>query len=131
MKTKFLLAIFGAALLATGCVNTVDGHKKAAMPFGRDKIMGQYQRPVEQVYDAAKTVIVRSGQLVTETTLHNTTNRVQTIEGRINQRSVWVRVEAIDPKTTGVTVQVITRGGGRDIDLAHELEKEIALELVR
>ena len=48
MKTKFLLAIFGAALLATGCVNTVDGHKKAAMPFGRDKIMGQYQRPVEQ-----------------------------------------------------------------------------------
>jgi hypothetical protein len=30
-----------------------------------------------------------------------------------------------------VTVQTRTPGGGSDIDLAHELEKQIALKLVR
>jgi hypothetical protein len=131
MKTKFLLAVFGATLLVAGCVNTLDGHKKAARPFVKDKIMGQYQRPLEQVFDAAKTVIARNGQMVAETSLHNVTNRVQTIEGRVNQRSVWVRVEAVDPQITAVTVQVRSRSGGSDIDLAAELEKEIALELPR
>jgi hypothetical protein len=32
---------------------------------------------------------------------------------------------------TAVIVQVRTKGGGRDLDLAHELEKQIALKLVR
>jgi hypothetical protein len=54
---------------------------------------------------------------------------VKTVEGKVNQRTVWVRVEAVDPKVTEVTVQTRTPGGLSDIDLAHQLEKEIALKL--
>jgi len=134
MKTKFLLAIFGAAMLAAGCVNTVDGRKTAAVPFLKDEVSGRYQRPVQQVYDAAKTVISRNGQIVAETRLYSATNTVQNvlaIEGRVNQRNVWVRVEAVKADLTEITVQARTRGGGRDLELTHELEKEVALELVR
>ena len=59
------------------------------------------------------------------------TNTVKTVEGKINQRTVWVRVEAVDPKVTAVTVQTRTSGGVSDLDLAHEVEKQIALKLVR
>jgi len=56
---------------------------------------------------------------------------VKTCEGKVNQRSVWVRVEQIDPKISSVRVQTRTKGGGTDADLAHELEKQIALKLVK
>ena len=55
---------------------------------------------------------------------------VKTVEGRINQRNVWVRVEQVDPKVTSVKVQTRTPSGGADLDLAHQVEKEIALKLV-
>ena len=61
--------------------------------------------------------------------MYNQTNAVKTVEGKVNQRTVWVRVEAVDPKVTEVTVQTRTPGGLSDIDLAHQLEKEIALKL--
>ena len=121
-------------MITAGCVSTVDGRKTAAVPFLKDEVSGRYQRPVQQVYDAAKTVISRNGQIVSETTLHSATNNVQNvlaIEGRVNQRNVWVRVEAVKADLTEITVQARTRGGGRDLELTHELEKEVALELVR
>ncbi len=99
------------------------------MPFIKDKVEGRYERSVNQVFEAAKAVVKRNGVLVNETTLYSETNAVKTVEGKVNQRSVWVRVEAVDPKVTAVTVQTRTSGGGSDLDLAHELEKEIALEL--
>jgi hypothetical protein len=55
---------------------------------------------------------------------------VKTVTGKINQRSVWIRVEQLEPKVTGVTVQARTQGGGSDLNLAHEVEKQIALKLV-
>jgi hypothetical protein len=50
--------------------------------------------------------------------------------GKVNQKNVWMRVAAVDPKITAVTVQSRSKMGGSDVDLAHELEKEIALQLV-
>jgi hypothetical protein len=41
-----------------------------------------------------------------------------------------VRVEVVDPKITSVVVEART-WNNRNLDLAHELEKEIALQLVR
>jgi hypothetical protein len=38
-------------------------------------------------------------------------------------------VEQIDPQISQVDVQARTKMGGVDIDLVHELEKDIALEL--
>jgi PBP1b-binding outer membrane lipoprotein LpoB len=131
MKTKILLGILGLALITVGCVNTVSGRKTAAMPFVKDRVQGYYERPVDQVYEAAKNVVMFNGTMQNESILHDTTNAVRTVEGRVNLRKVWIRVEGVDAKTTAVVVQTRTSGGATDIDLAHELEKQIALKLVR
>ncbi len=133
MKMKFLAGFLGLAVLAVGCVDTVGGRKTAGVPFIKDKIQARYQVPLEQAFDAAKEVINAKGVLVSENTLYNQTNAVnnlaKTIEGKVNQRSVWVRVEQIEPKISDVTVQTRTQGGGSDIDLAAQIDKEIALKL--
>jgi hypothetical protein len=49
----------------------------------------------------------------------------------VNQKNVWMRVATVDPKITAVTVQSRSKMGVSDVDLAHELEKEIALQLAR
>jgi hypothetical protein len=133
MKTKLFapLAILALVVFVIGCVNTVSGRKTSAVPFLKDRIEGRYERPVEEVFAAAKEVIKFNGVLVNESTLHTTTNVVRALEGKVNQRNVWVRVEEVDPKVTAVIVQVRTKAGGRDLYLAHELEKQIALKLVR
>jgi hypothetical protein len=132
MKIKILLALAGtiAALAFTGCVDTVSNRKTVGVPYIKDTIEGRYERPMDQVHAAALEVIKFNGTLVNESVLHSETNTVKTVEGRINQRNVWVRVEQVDPKVTSVKVQTRTPGGGSDIDLAHQVEKEIALKLV-
>ncbi len=72
-----------------------------------------------------------NGVIVTEYIPHDTTNSVRSLQGKVNEHKVWVRVEGIDSKITAVTVQARGKMGGSDLDLAHELEKEIALQLVR
>lgn len=118
-------------LAGAGCVSTVDERTAAGVPFIKDRVQGRYERTVDQVASAAKEVIKSNGVLVNESILYNQTNAVKTIEGKVNQRTVWVRIEAIDPKITAVTVQSRTPGGGSDIDVAHEIEKQIALKLVQ
>ena len=131
MKEKFFLALIGAGLIGAGCVPTVTGRSTGGVPFIKDTVAGRYERPLDQVYDAAKEVVKFNGTLINESILHTETNAVKTVEGKVNQSSVWVRVEAMDPKVTGVAVQARTKGGGSDVDLAHEIEKQIALKLVR
>jgi hypothetical protein len=135
MKTKFFAALMGTAVLAAGCVDTVTGGKTAGVPFIKDTIQSRYERPPDQVFDAAKQVVKEDGVLVNEGTLYGQTNAVgsvvRTVQGKVNQRTVWVRVEQLDPKITGVTVQTRTQAGTSDIDLAAELDKQIALKLVR
>ena len=131
MKKKIFLALLGAGLAAAGCVSTVTGRNTAGVPFITDAVQGRYERPLDQVFEAAKEVVKFNGALINESILHSETNSVKTVEGKINQRTVWVRVEAVDPKVTAVTVQTRTSGGGSDLDLAHEVEKQIALKLVR
>ena len=132
MKTKLftLLAAVVLVSLVAGCYSTVTGRSKFGMPFTKDKVEGRYERPVDEVFNAAIEVIKYNGTLVNESVLHSQTNLVKTLEGRVNQRRVYVRVEQLDPKLTSVQVQARTAGGGRDLDLTHELEKEIALKLV-
>ncbi len=129
MKTKIVMAFCGALILAAGCVSTVNDRKTAAVPFVKDRIEGRYERPVDQVFQAAKEVVGSLGNLTNEGTLYNQTNTVKTVEGKVNQCNVWVRIEGLDPKVTSVIVQVRTKGGGADIDLAAQVEKQIALKL--
>jgi hypothetical protein len=133
MKTKFFVAFAGMALViaATGCISTVSGTHTAAVPFVKDRVAGRYERTVDQVYQASVQVIQNNGVLVTEYIPHDTTNTVRSLQGRVNQGDVWIRVEGVDPKITEVTVQARTRAGGGALEVAHELEKEIALQLAR
>jgi hypothetical protein len=133
MKTKIaaFLACVGISALVVGCVNTVDGNKRAAFPFLKDRVEARYERPVDQVVTAAKEVLAYNGTIDSTGQLFNQTNEVRVLEGKVKQRTVWIRVEAVDPRVTGLTVQVRTSGGTSDLDLAHELDKEIALKLVR
>jgi hypothetical protein len=131
MNSKIFAAFCGAILIGAGCVSTVNERTSPGFPFVKDKVEGRYERSVDQVFTAAKQVVSSNGVLVREGILYSQTNQVKTVEGKVNQRNVWVRVEGIDPKVTEVIVQTRTAGGGADLDLAHELEKQIALKLVQ
>jgi hypothetical protein len=52
-----------------------------------------------------------------------------TLEGSVNTRTVWVRVEPLDDRVTRVIVQSRTRGGAADLEMAGEIDKQIALKL--
>jgi hypothetical protein len=131
MKTKVFAAFAGIAIITAGCISTVSGTKTAAVPFTRDTVSGRYERSVDQVYQASVAVVQNNGVLITEFIPHDTTNTVRALQAKINQHNVWISVTAVDPKITAVAVQARTKMGGSDIDLAHELEKEIALQLAR
>jgi hypothetical protein len=131
MKTKILMALAAIALMTAGCVTTVSDTKVAGNPMGRDAVAGRYQRPVDEVYRAAIQVINNDGTLLTEYIPHDTTNTVRAFMGRVNQNKVWMRVEAVDPQITQITVEARTKWGNQDLDMAHELEKEVALQLAR
>ncbi|MDB6068589.1 MAG: hypothetical protein JWR26_4797 [Pedosphaera sp.] len=129
MKRKILTLalISGLAGLVAGCVDTVDGRSQAGVPFIKDRVEGRYERPSQQVFEAAKKVLAFNGTLTSENTIN------KSLEAKVNQNSVWVRVEETDTAKPVSHVIVQTRGkaGGTDIDLAHEIEKQIALQLVR
>jgi hypothetical protein len=133
MKMKILAGmVCGTLLLAgAGCVSTVSGTKTAGVPFIKDSVEGNYARTVDQVVEAAKAVIQFNGTLVNETTQYVQTNSVRTVEGRVSERRVWVRVSEREANVTQVLVQTRNSAGGSDLGLAHELEKQIALKLVK
>ncbi|MGA2029331.1 MAG: DUF3568 family protein [Verrucomicrobiota bacterium] len=128
-----MAAFAGMALVivAAGCVSTVSGTHTAAVPFVKDRVVGRYERTVDQVYQASVTVIQNNGVLITEYIPHDTTNTVRSLYGKVNERNVWICVEGVDPQITEVTVQARKSDGGGAIEVAHELEKEIALQLAR
>ena len=129
MKRTILIGLSAALLLGAGCVSTVNDRTTAGFPLVKDRVEGRYDRPLEPVFAAAHKVVGNLGMLVNESTLYGQTNTVKTIEGRVNQRKVYIRVESIDPKVTLVIVQARTQEGGADVDMAHYIDKEIALNL--
>src|ERR1700710_2915746 len=92
MKIKLFVGflIASLAVIGAGCVETVDGRSQAGVPFVKEKIEGRYERSVSQVLDAARAVIKLNGTLTSENTVNNS------LEGKVNQITVWVRVEELD-----------------------------------
>jgi hypothetical protein len=139
MKLKFTilagLSAVAVVVLAVGCVNTVTGGKTAGVPFIRDTIEARYDKPADPVFQAARAVIAENGTLMNEGTLYGQTNSLgnvaRTIKGKVNERTVYVRVEALDPRITATAVQTRTSAGVSDIDLAAQIDKQIALKLAR
>ena len=130
MKKTIFAVLAGAALAATGCVKTVSDNHAFATTWSQDTISGRYNRTMDQVYHASVQVVVNNGVLVREYITPGT-NVVRSLEGKVNQQRVWIRVEAVDSKTTQVDVQARGSWGGSDVNLAAQLEKEIALQLAR
>ncbi|MDB6053622.1 MAG: hypothetical protein JWN25_1145 [Verrucomicrobiales bacterium] len=124
MKMKFavLPLLLGAVLILSGCVSTVDGHMKAGVPFVRDTMVSRYERTPSQILSAAKAVLTRTGTIIGDNTVINT------IQAKVDTRTVWVRVVEIDNKVSEVYVQVRTKTGG-DVDLASQIDKQIAIQL--
>jgi hypothetical protein len=112
--------VFGVA----GCVSTVDGHHQGGVPFVKDKAVGRYERPLDDVMKAARATISYNGVLTVENVVG------KTLEGRVDKRTVWIALEAVTPVVTQVTVQVRTSGGGTDMELASYLKEQIAVRLV-
>ena len=131
MKKIFFAALVGAVIVTAGCVSTVSDTKSPALTWSKDKINARYERSVDQVYQAAVTVIQNNGVVITEYIPHDTTNTVRALSGKVNERNVWVRVEAVDPKITQLTIQARSSWGVSDVALASELVTEIALQLAR
>lgn len=107
----------------TGCVPTVDGRRHVGMPFTKDTIEARYERSPMEIWKVAKEVIAYNGQLASEDVLKST------LEGSVNTRTVWVRVEPLDDRVTRVMVQSRTKGGAADLEMAGEIDKQIALKL--
>ena len=130
MKMKIFAAFAGIAIIVTaGCVSTVSGTKSPAIWFGKDSVQGRYERPMDQVYQAAIAAIKTDGVLLTEYVPHDATNSTLSFYGKVREHNVWVRVEALDPKITEVTVEARSTIGNTDIDVAHEVATEIAVQL--
>jgi hypothetical protein len=128
MKRNFFAILISACLsvVIAGCVSTVDGRMKAGMPLVKDKKISRYERSVPQMMEAAKAVLERMGQIETYDI------QGHTIYAKLNERNVWIKISEVESKDkpiSQIVTQVRTRGGGGDIDLASEIDKQIALQL--
>jgi hypothetical protein len=125
LKMSFVLAMVSVVIVVSGCVATVDGHTRAAIPFRKDKIMASYEIAAEKVYPAVKSVLMADGVMQSENTIN------LSYIAKINTRTVYVKVDKIQDNLCHVTVQVRTKVGGSDIDLAADVDKKIALALTQ
>ena len=57
-------------------------------------------------------------------------NRINnTVVAKVDARTVWIRVTEVEPTVAEVVTQVRTDAGWSDLDLAAEIDKQIALRL--
>ena len=123
MKLLTALSLGVTLLTAAGCYSTQEGRTKMGIPLSKDTIESRYERSVEQVFAAAKDTLAFNGTLTGENTI------AKTLAASIDNRTVWVKVDEIEPRVSRIFVQVRKSGGTADIYLASELDKQIALRL--
>jgi hypothetical protein len=125
IKTLFSLAFSTILVLGSGCVGTETGHTTAAFWPNKDKIISRYEKPVPLLVNATRVVLQRNGKLLVDNVANNT------FQAKVNQRNVWVKVADLDGSGKITVVSVQARGPvGGDVDLAAELSKQIALQLM-
>ena len=115
------LALVTTALV--GCYKTQEGRRRAGIPGIKDTIESRYERPVGQVYESARATLAYNGAI----TEQNDVARV--LQAKVNNRTVWVRVDEVEPNVTRIFVQARRSGARGDITLASEIDKQIALRL--
>jgi hypothetical protein len=125
MRKTVALLLSGIALAGTltGCYSTPDGRMKAGVPFGKDTFESRYQRPVPQIFSASRQVLELNGTLISENTISHT------LEAKIDNRTVVVKVDEVEQGVSRVMVLARKKAGVADPDLASEIDKQIALKL--
>lgn len=114
--------VFACAAL-TGCYHTPDGRSRIGMPLVKDSFESRYQRSPEQVMQAARDVLTHNGTLSLDDRVKNT------IEAKVDTRTVTVKVDQVEPGISRIITQARTKARQPDLDLASELDKQIALRL--
>jgi hypothetical protein len=125
MKYKILLAlvISSALMIFSGCVETTTGRMTPGVPLLTDTKVSRYQRTIPQVSTATEAVLARMGKLLSHDVVNNS------YEAKVNQRSIYVKLDDVENgRITQVSVQARTTVGS-DIQLAAEIDKQIALQL--
>jgi len=117
------LAVLSLSVFLTGCVSTVDGHSKMGVPLMKDSVDSRYERPLNTMINATKAVLGNIGKVVS----HDVINNVVT--AKVGDSTVWVKVMEVEPRLSAITVQARAKGGAADVDLASEVDKQIALHL--
>jgi hypothetical protein len=123
IKDFAFLSLLGLGLLGAGCVATEDGRTKPAAWFGNDEFRSRYDRSMPRVLVAARETLKSHGVLTADNSINHSIN------ARINEREVFVRCREIDQRVTEIVIQVRTKFGSTDLDLARLLDKEIAIQL--
>jgi len=129
MKTMFNVLLVAMAVGVAGCVNTVTQNQPGRMPDYKDRLEARYQRSVPEVFEASKRALNSFGNITSEGQIFVGTNEVRIVEGAINGRNIYMRIEGVEPKVTSAIVQVRTKMGGTDLKTAKEVIQRIAVEL--
>lgn len=123
IKALIPLAFSAVLLLSSGCVSTETGKSAAGVPLTRDTIVSRYEKPVTALSNATREVLKRNGKLLVDNIVNNS------FQAKVNEHNVWVKVSDVDGKICVVSVQARGPVNG-DIDLAAEISKQIALQLM-
>ena len=129
MKIAFKILGLAAAGCLLGCVHTVTENQPGQLPAYRDRVEMRYQKPLEVVFEAGKRALNSYGNITSEGKVFATTNAVRIVEGQVNGRSVYMRMEQLDPQVTSAIVQVRTKLGGTDLRVAADIVRRIAVEM--
>jgi len=129
MKNLTTLLALAVVLTLAGCVGKVTETTPGRKPAYQDRVTNQYQKSVDQVFEAAKQAVTSFGNVTRADTVLAATNQVRTVDGLINGRSIYIRLEEVKPKTTTAVVQVRTKAGGTDLRLAADVVRQIGVYL--
>ena len=120
----WLAALCLLMAMSAGCYRGGDDRLHMGSPVGKDSIVSRYEVSSTVVYDAARAVLIRNGSLTSD-------DRVtRTMSAKVDTRTVWVTIDDAEPRLTKVTVQARSKGGGTDVDLASEIDKQIYGEII-
>ena len=124
MKNFLTVLSVGVIVLALpGCFKTQQGTRQLGMPGVKDTLESRYERPVDQVYESARATLAFNG------TITKQNDPAHLLEAKVNNRTVWVRVDEVEPRVSRIFVQARRSGARGDINLSAELDKQIALRL--